>query len=232
MHKLLRFQIFKNGWYGLFTLALWLVAGTGQAAQTLDVYAIPSKPIVQLVSDTSKQLATYGMQSFYQQGRPVHITLYLTTFPDDSDAAIKQAVQQLSQQYQPIPLIAKGFTVTKGNWAFIDVERSRELQRLADKVTLALEPLRDPHPVLPEWVKAYPGKLAAFERYGSPNVFQNFEPHLTLLAAEKNPQLVKFQQLMQQQIPRANGEIIGLGIGVTDEWGQQRQVLAEYFFKP
>ncbi|TCN79616.1 2'-5' RNA ligase family protein [Shewanella fodinae] len=232
MHKLLRFQIFKNGWYGLFTLALWLVAGTGQAAQTLDVYAIPSKPIVQLVSDTSKQLATYGMQSFYQQGRPVHITLYLTAFPDASDAAIKQAVQQLSQQYQPIPLIAKGFTVTKGNWAFIDVERSRELQRLADKVTLALEQLRDPNPVLPEWVKAYPGKLAAFERYGSPNVFQNFEPHLTLLAAEKNPQLVKFQQLMQQQIPRANGEIIGLGIGVTDEWGQQRQVLAEYFFKP
>ncbi|QUN07683.1 2'-5' RNA ligase family protein [Shewanella yunxiaonensis] len=197
----------------------------------LDVYAIPSKPIVQLVSNTSQQLATYGMQSFYQQGLPVHITLYLTAFPDGSDAAIKQAVQQLSQQNQPLPLVAKGFTVTKGNWAFIEVERSPALQRLADAVTLALAPLRDPNPVLPAWVKAYPDKLAAFERYGSPNVFQNFEPHLTLLAAEKNPQLATFQQLMQQHLPSAEGEIIGLGIGVTDEWGQQRQVLAEYLFK-
>ncbi|MDF0534147.1 2'-5' RNA ligase family protein [Shewanella sp. A32] len=219
----------------LFTYA-WLVAvslgaSSSQAAQMLDVYAIPSKPIVQLVSDTSQQLATYGMQSFYQQGRPVHITLYLTAFPDGSDAAIKQAVQQLSQQNQPLPLVAKGFTVTKGNWAFIDVERSPALQRLADAVTLALAPLRDPNPVLPAWVKAYPDKLAAFERYGSPNVFQNFEPHLTLLAAEKNPQLATFEQLMQQHLPSAEGEIIGLGIGVTDEWGQQRQVLAEYLFK-
>ncbi|WP_228730361.1 2'-5' RNA ligase family protein [Shewanella yunxiaonensis] len=208
-----------------------LGASSSQAAQMLDVYAIPSKPIVQLVSNTSQQLATYGMQSFYQQGLPVHITLYLTAFPDGSDAAIKQAVQQLSQQNQPLPLVAKGFTVTKGNWAFIEVERSPALQRLADAVTLALAPLRDPNPVLPAWVKAYPDKLAAFERYGSPNVFQNFEPHLTLLAAEKNPQLATFQQLMQQHLPSAEGEIIGLGIGVTDEWGQQRQVLAEYLFK-
>ncbi|MFQ6372654.1 2'-5' RNA ligase family protein [Shewanella sp. YIC-542] len=212
-------------------LALCWSAAGAFAAQMLNVYAIPSAPVVQLVDETSKQLATFGMESFYRQGRPVHVTLYMTSFPDGSEAAVKQAVQQLAENLAPLPLQAQGFTVTKGNWAFIDVVSGRELQRLADKVTLALAPLREPNPPLPAWVKAYPGKLAAFERYGSPNVFQNFEPHLTLLAAEQNPRLQAFGQLMQKQVPQARGEVIGLGIGLSDEWGQQRQVLAEYFFR-
>ena len=70
----------------------------------------------------------------------------------------------------------------------------------------------------------------AFERYGSPNVFQNFQPHLTLLANEQNPALAAFNKVMQAEPPQAQGEIIGIGIGISDQFGQQKQVIAKYFF--
>jgi len=35
---------------------------------------------------------------------------------------------------------------------------------------------------------------------------------------------------MQAQEPLAQGKIIGIGIGISDQFGQQQQVIAEYFF--
>ncbi len=215
----------------LSVLGCILFSGIVQA-QTLDmdVFAIPSAPVKNLVATTSKQLTDYGMQSFYSQGYPVHITLYLTSFPSNQKDALQQAVKQVALKWHSFAVAAKGVTITKSNWAFINITPSDQLQRLADEITLAASPLRATNVALPGWVKAYPNKLAAFERYGSPNVFQNFEPHLTLLAAEKNPQLAEFQQKMTQTPASATGEIIGLGIGVADKLGQQKKVLATYYF--
>ncbi|MCE0494809.1 2'-5' RNA ligase family protein [Vibrio salinus] len=198
---------------------------------SIDVFAIPSQPVKELVAHTSQALKSKGMTSFYEKGMPVHVTLYLTEFPEESISKIKQSVQNLVKKTKPFPLVADGITVTKGNWVFIDIQRSQALQRLADQVTMAIEPYRVMNPELPQWVKKYPGKLAAFERYGSPNVFQNFQPHLTLLAAEKSPNLPAFEQLMKKQPPKANGVVTGLGIGITDKWGQQKDVLATYMFR-
>lgn len=221
-------SFYRRLWLGFMLLA---AAGPVAAANIgLDVFAIPSKPIVALVAKTSDNLKHHGMQSFYAKGLPVHVTLYLTSFPEGSEAAIKQAVEAIAARQQPFSVRANGFTVSAGNWAFIDVERSPQLQRLADEVTMAVSPLRNPHPTLPGWVKAYPNKRAAFERYGSPNVFQSFEPHLTLLAAEQNPALKQVQQALAAKPPMAQGRIIGMGIGITDQFGQQKKVLATYYF--
>lgn len=197
----------------------------------IDVFAIPSKPIIDEVKATSDTLKAHGLESFYAQGKPVHVTLYLTRFPEGSKAAIKAAIAKLVAGKEGFAVEAKGFSVTKGNWAFLDVTPSPALQRLADEVTMALSPLRAPNPPLPGWVKAYPTKLAAFERYGSPNVFQDFEPHLTLLASETSPALTKVAKALAAKPPQAEGQIVGIGIGVTDQWGQQKEILGEYFFK-
>jgi len=198
---------------------------------SMDVFAIPSKPITELVKHTSDALKKEGITTFYEKGMPVHATLYLTNFPEDAKSAIEKAVKQIATQYRPFPIKANGLTVTKGNWAFINLDDSSKLQRLADEVTLAIEPLRDKHAPLPGWVKNYPNKLAAFQRYGSPNVFQNFQPHLTLLANEKSPKLANFNMKMKKHPPEAQGEIVGIGIGIADEWGQQKEIIARYYFK-
>ena len=200
------------------------------STESIDVFAIPSQPIVDLVKKTSDQLNDYGMTSFYRQGKPIHITLYLSTFDQAKEKNIQKIVSQLAEKYHALPISAKGFTVTKGKWVFINVDNSTELQRLADEVTLAIEPLRNKNSPIPDWVANYPNKKAAFERYGSPNVFQNFAPHLTLLAEENSPELINFSRMMTTQQPKAQGAVIGIGVGITDKWGQQKKILGEYLF--
>lgn len=206
-------------------------ASTLAKSISMDVFAIPSQPVITLVKQTSDSLKKEGIDTFYEQGLPVHATLYLTDFPEGSEDAIKAAVKKIVAQHQAFPIKAQGFTVTPSNWAFINLELSSKLQRLADEITLAIEPLRDHQAALPGWVKNYPNKLEAFKRYGSPNVFQNFQPHLTLLANEQSPKLANFAIKMHATPPIAEGKIIGLGIGIADENGQQKEVIARYFFK-
>ncbi len=197
---------------------------------SINVFAIPSQPIITLMAQTSDALKQAGMVSFYDKGMPVHATLYLTDFAPGTEEAIKLAVKNIVAQQQPFPITAEGFSVTQSNWAFINLQPSRQLQRLSDEVTLAIEPLRERNVTVPTWVKNYPNKLTAFKRYGSPNVFQNFQPHLTLLANEKSPQLAVINKQIQANPPKAQGQIIGVGIGISDQFGQQKQVIAEYFF--
>ncbi|WP_260926406.1 hypothetical protein [Novosphingobium sp. 9] len=110
------------------------------------------------------------------------------------------------------------------------MDRSAELQRLADLVTVTAEPLRDHDVKAPTWMSAYPAKLPAFERYGSPNVFMQFDPHLTLLANETNPKLADFVASAAATPPRASGTVEGIGMAVVDENGQIVKTLAEYRF--
>ncbi|MEL0612643.1 2'-5' RNA ligase family protein [Marinomonas arenicola] len=216
------------------TFILSLIAFSANAATksiSLNVFAIPSQPIIDLVQTTSDSLKKEGITTFYEKGFPVHATLYLTDFPEGSEDAILEEVKKVVARFQPFPIQAKGLTVTQSHWAFLDLVPSTRLQRLADEITLAIEPLRDKQATLPTWVKHFPNKLAAFQRYGSPNVFQNFQPHLTLLANEKSPKLATFNSKMKANPPQATGQIVGIGVGISDQWGQQKEVVAHYLFK-
>lgn len=216
------------------TFILSLIAFSANAATksiSLNVFAIPSQPIIDLVQTTSDSLKKEGITTFYEKGFPVHATLYLTDFPEGSEGAILEEVKKVVARFQPFPIQAKGLTVTQSHWGFLDLVPSTRLQRLADEITLAIEPLRDKQATLPTWVKHFPNKLAAFQRYGSPNVFQNFQPHLTLLANEKSPKLATFNSKMKANPPQATGQIVGIGVGISDQWGQQKEVIAHYLFK-
>jgi 2'-5' RNA ligase len=199
---------------------------------SIDIYAIPSAPIVATVAATSKDLASHGMTSFYAQGHPVHATLYLTQYPAGAAPQLKAAIAALVRGRAPFPLAIDGTERTGANWLFLRVTPSADLQRLADQVTLAAEPLRDHHVSPPGWMAAYPAKLPAFERYGSPNVFMQFDPHLTLLANDSNPALGAFMAGMGPHQPMARGQVEGVGIAIVDANGQIVKTLAEYRFAP
>lgn len=195
---------------------------------SVDIFALPSDSIENLVKENSHTLANLGMTTFYAKGKQPHITLYLTEFPEQALPSVQTKIQQIARQTSSLPLKANGISITKGNWAFIDIDWSKRLQKLADTVTLAVEDYRTPNPTLPNWVKGYPNKLAAFKRYGSPNVFQNFQPHMTLLANERNENLAVFRTKVHKQIPKAEGHISGIGIAIVDSFGQPTQIIATY----
>ncbi|WP_206240921.1 2'-5' RNA ligase family protein [Novosphingobium terrae] len=212
------------------TMGAALPAHAGDTV-SIDIYAIPSRPVVDAVAQASKNLAKRGMQTFYAQGHAVHATLYLTQYPASATPALKAAIARLVKSSKRFPLRVNGTERTASNWLFLKVQRSAELQRLADQVTLAAEPFRDHGVSAPGWMKDYPAKLPAFERYGSPNVFAQFEPHLTLLANESNPGLSAFVAEAEQNQPAASGQVEGIGIGIVDANGQIVKTLAEYHFR-
>ncbi|WP_395396899.1 2'-5' RNA ligase family protein [Novosphingobium sp. BL-8A] len=195
---------------------------------SIDIYAIPSQPVVDAVAKASDDLAKLGMTSFHAQGHAVHVTLYLTRYPADAEPHLKAAVANVAKDCKSFPLFVEGTERTPSNWLFLQVKRTAALQRLADLVTLAAEPFRDHDVSPPGWMSAYPAKLPAFERYGSPNVFMQFEPHLTLLAEETNPALATFVASMGKDLPQATGKVEGIGIGLVNSKGQVVKTLAEF----
>ncbi len=197
---------------------------------SLDIYAIPSRAVVEAVARESKALAAHGMTTFYARGQGVHVTLYLTRYPAEAIPRIEQAIAALAQGQSRFPLEVAGTERTPSNWLFLSVARSPRLQRLADLATLAAEPWRARGGTLPEWMKAYPAKLPAFERYGSPNVFMQFDPHLTLLAEETSPELATYLAQAEKAPPVAHGEVEGIGIALVDAHGQIVKTLGEYRF--
>ncbi|WP_157222518.1 2'-5' RNA ligase family protein [Novosphingobium sp. AP12] len=153
---------------------------------SIDIYAIPSPSIVHAVNEVSVDLAARGMATFHAKGQQAHVTLYLTQYPPSAAPALKAAVFKATKGCRSFPLTVAGLERTSSNWLFLKVDRTAALQRLADKITLAAEPLRSQNLSAPSWIKDYPEKLPAFERYGSPNVFMEFDPHLSLLANERS----------------------------------------------
>lgn len=215
-------------------LAAAFIVGAATAANaesvSLNIFAIPSEPVVSEVAAVSDELKSLGMETFYAEGHEVHATLYLTNYPEAAIDELKAAVQKLATGWQPFPLTAEGIEVTKSNWVFVGIKVTPELQRLADEAVLAAEPLRDHDIQAPEWMKNYPDKLPAFNRYGSPNVFMQFAPHFTLLASEKNPKLADFVTWAKANAPKATGEVVGIALGRADANGQITEVLGEYRF--
>ncbi len=198
---------------------------------SVNVFALPSADIEQTVASVSDKLKQNGMESFYEQGFPVHITLYLTTYDEAAIPGLLAKVEMLTTTQPAVPLKAEGFTVTAGNWVFVDAVKETELQQLADKLTNALSPLRDLSAPLPAWVNAYPQKKAVFELYGSPNVFAQFEPHMTLLAAEASPALPAMKKHFAASPPSATGYVKAVGVGLADAKGQITKVLGHFPLK-
>ncbi|WP_108649609.1 2'-5' RNA ligase family protein [Dongshaea marina] len=198
---------------------------------TYNVFLIPEKSVDQTVGKISQQLKKEQLNSLYSQGYLPHITLYLTEYPANHLESIKKQVQQLASQWKPFEVKLDRIERTKGDWLMLNVERSRQLQRLADSATLAVEPLRAMDPTLPGWVAKYPGKLAAFKRYGSPNVFINFQPHITLLPQSDSNKLDRFMLRYGNGFKPLSFKVLGIGIAKVNSNGQAKQDLATYYFK-
>jgi hypothetical protein len=65
------------------------------------------------------------------------------------------------------------------------VEEYACLQNLSDMIVLATYKYATPNQAIPPWVNALPKsererKIAMIQKYGSPNVFSEFQPHLTV----------------------------------------------------
>ncbi|ODN42641.1 2'-5' RNA ligase family protein [Piscirickettsia litoralis] len=224
--------MFKGMFFSIALLCCVVLQSSMAAGSvSYDIFLVPDKAAHHTVNKISEELQQVGLESLFKQGYLPHITLYLTGYPATTLDSLKKQVKRLASRWSPFAVKFDRLQPTKNNWLMLQVKNSRKLQRLADEVTLAAEPLRAANPKLPNWVLKYPNKLEAFKRYGSPNVFSNFQPHITILAKSNQSQLTNFMSRFGEHFKPAQVKVLGIGIARVNNNGQVIKELAIYYFK-
>lgn len=190
----------------------------------INVFAVVSPELEKLVGDLSAALKSdLGLETFPMQGFQIHCTLYMTQYPADAKDDVLRIVSELASEVAEFEVLANEIEITEGNWYFINFERSRNLQTLADLALKRLAPLRIASDFVPNWAKAFPRKLEYIRQYGSPNVLEEFSPHLTMLAREDGEALKRFTESHKKSglfgIP-LKGRVTAIGAGIADRNGQ------------
>ena len=130
-----------------------------------------------------------------------HVTLYLTSWtcpeplppPEPGTRAppptclqrIQLAIADILGSFGPACPVTLSEPFAAGTYAMMRVARTDCLQRYSDAVVNATYTLSQPHQPVPSWVNSLPEpqrsrKIALVKEFGSPNVFDGFEPHVTL----------------------------------------------------
>ncbi len=233
------FKHFRSHLSVLLLATLLLVSVSVQAQPTqqllkINVFAFMSPEIEEQAEALSTICAKFGLAPFPLNGYQIHCTLYMTDYAPDKVDTLKQALQSLAFRLARIPVTTTGLYRTDNDWLFLNVERSPALQALSDVVVKKLSPWRAPKANPPDWIKDNPVKLENFMKYGSPNVFAGFEPHLTLLAKTDSGKLNEIEKAVAAQ-PELNqpvrGYVAGIGMAVADRNGQMKEAILIQPFK-
>lgn len=229
------------------TLLLSLFSAISYAKE-INVYLKFNDPaLARVVSQFNNYLETKGIFNKYQlrpflDKHPLHLTLFLASYPDDRLGDLKQAVAALARRWGPIKLKTTTIFLTKSNYVMLDIDNNRQangqnslLQQLSDETVMRLSGLRDLNAAIPLWAESIPEKRRAFTIYGSPNVFFEYNPHFSLMAAVwRDPlQAISFQKEITQLIdsypfPKLRTGSMAIALGYVDSFGQITEELASF----
>lgn len=194
-----------------------------KVSEKINVFAVVSPNIEAAAIKASEILhKEQGLEAFPFMGYQVHCTLYMTQYPAEVRDKVRSKIKRLADGVREFRVSTTGLEITSGNWFFINLERNRNLQALSDAVVKLLSPLRVPSDFIPDWAKSMPNKVEYISKYGSPNVFDEFNPHLTLTASTDGEKLANFLETHFESdfAQNISGEIIAIGYGIADRNGQ------------
>ncbi|HNX74272.1 MAG TPA: 2'-5' RNA ligase family protein [Candidatus Rifleibacterium sp.] len=232
------FESGKTGFFmaipALIILAIVLTAGMAVAEpmvtpppvnEKINVFAVVSGEIETACHDAATALMNEeALESFALKGYQVHCTLYMTQYPANSLDKVAAIVTDLASNTREFEIQSTGLEITSGNWFFMNLERNRSLQTLSDQVVEKLAALRHPSNFVPEWAKDNATKVEYITKYGSPNVYAEFNPHLTLLAQSDGSKLQRFMQKHATDTfnKPITGRVVAVGLGIADRDGQMQ----------
>lgn len=208
---------------------------TPPPVEKINVFAIVSENIENAFKVAANALKTeQGVDSFPQQGFQVHCTLYMTQYPTGMKEKVLGKIEEIASNTRQFDISTTGLEITSGNWFFMNLERNRNLQTLSDAVVAALSPLRSQSDFVPEWAKAFPNKVDYIKKFGSPNVYEEFNPHLTFLARAELEKLQNFMENHDESdfAKPVAGKIIAIGAGIADRNGQMPEVWQIFKLQP
>lgn len=195
-----------------------------------DVFAITGSELTATLDQLNGQLDKFNLTGLSKTGRVPHITLYLTEYNRAALSKLKQDVRKISDNWHSSPVELASLTRTKDNWLMISVRDNGNLQKMSDAVVNSAATLRYKDAQMPSWVNSYPEKKESFQKYGSPNVFANFQPHITVLTPSDASALTQFMDAYGNHFKPAEIHVNGIGIAEVDDNGQVKKIVAEYLF--
>ena len=194
-----------------------------------NVFVIMDNNAKENVENISKGLKEAGIDSLYSKGYAIHMTLYLTEYKPESLKKVKEVVNKIAKETKPFDVNFYRLRKTGGNWFMLDAENNGIIQGLADEVTVRLNKYRATDAKVPDWAKSIPEKVKSFNLYGSPNVFMNFDPHITLLTPEDPAKIDTFTS--KYNFKPFKAKVIGIGIAQVDDLGQAKDIIYSVKFK-
>ena len=213
----------------LFALALIIISAVVVSAQDkaqittekINVFAIVSDEIYGITKDASEVLfSEHELDTFTRRGFQVHCTLYMTQYPKNSLDKVAQKIASIANKTKSFDITSSGLEQTADNWLFVNIERNSNLQTLCDLTVKTLASMRSKTKFVPDWAKSFPTKVEYIEKYGSPNVYSEFNPHLTLLAKSDASKLTAFIKNNTRFNSKVQGKVIAIGLGIADRDGQ------------
>ncbi len=191
--------------------------------EKINVFAVVSPEIEDAFKDAARFLEqTEGIVSFPLEGLQVHCTLYMTQYPEGIKEEILKKVSEMANTTKAFPVNSTGLEITSGNWFFMNLDRNRNLQTLSDKIVETLSQIRAKSDFVPAWAKSFPAKLEYIAKYGSPNVYTEFNPHLTFTAPSDGEKLKRFVENHKDKpfAKTLEGKVVAIGVGIADRNGQ------------
>lgn len=202
----------------MFLLGLATISSVIFANVNYNVFVRLDSNAEKTVKEITQELKKVGIDSLYSEGYVVHNTLYLTEYKAEELPKVKEVVDSLAQVAKPLEIEFYRIRKTGGNWLMLDAKNTLELQQLTDLATIRLNKYRAMDAEVPGWAKNIPAKAVSFKEFGSPNVFMNYDPHITLLTPKDSAKIDMFMN--NYVLTPFKSKIKSIGVAEVDGLGQ------------
>ena len=217
--------------------------------KNIDVHLSVSNNVKKQIEKFNIYLAKSGILKKYNitpflEHHPVHLTLYLTDFDVNKLDDIKREVKKIASQQKKFLIKTTYINPSQSSFVMLEVDNSKkdgkvgELQKLCNESITNLMKYRNKNAKIPAWAKAIPAKEKSFKLYGTPNAFNAFVPHFSILAGTfKTPeQKTAFLKEMSDLVKKykykpIEAEVLSIGIGYVNSQGQMIEEIANYPLK-
>lgn len=181
-------------------------------------------------------LSRYDIKPYLDR-YPLHITLYLTEYEKKYIPQLQNDALKLSLEQKSIVIYTQNLRLYPNGYIMLSLAKTETLSRLSQKALTLLSPKRASGLTIPPWAAHDSTRQLLFKRYGSPNVLDYFNPHLSILLpppcvtdndkrnAELSLALTQFNQLYSTPIESCAD---ALALGIADKEGQIIEELAAW----
>ncbi len=205
--------------------------------QRVNVVFLPSEELLTFQLKLAAEIATGKDVRFYIDNESyfAHMSVYPLTFPTANWNSVFKVAEFVASRLSPLNLSFWEFYYgERWNNVGIGFIRTQDLVAAQDRIVNTLNQLREG--CYPEWYDTeiaegrITGRKAEFiRRYGTPNIFRFWEPHLTLaLFREPHDAKKAAVWLKSQKVPHT--QVTELAIVETDQYGTCTGIIQRFPF--